>query len=400
MKAKSWFNLHHFCGFFFGLLLLWVSFTGTLAVLSYEVQYLSDDKFQASQPYQGQVNWQQLEQQLNQHYSGYQIQDARLQSSDYHAGEVRIRNQQEVKYVYFDATTGHITGEGSYGRYSRFLRDIHRNLSMGAEGKWLVCLMSLLLIGLFISSFQVYKNWWHGFKRLPSYFKASNKRSFWSDSHKLSGVYSLWFIAVMGFTGSFYLYEHGASQLGAPIYKVPLVATANTDEQQALPFSQLLETAKQHWPQLEIRQFSYPVSYNGSFSVSGQTDAMLTIDRGNTLWLDMYTGKVLNQQRAQELSPLVRLGDAMDYFHFGTLGGLTTKLIWFGFGLILCVLSITGMRMYWLRVRRQQPSILKWLGAGGVFSVIIILVSTYLTIVNFAQFPNNEGTAPYLYSSQ
>ena len=47
------------------------------------------------------------------------------------------------------------------------------------------------------------------------------------------------------------------------------------------------------------------------------------------------------------------LGDwilwAMHPLHFGTLWGMTFKLLWFCFGLSLAILTITGLLMYWNR---------------------------------------------------
>lgn len=66
-------------------------------------------------------------------------------------------------FVYFDPNTGKILGEGQWGRLARFLRDIHRKLSMGDAGKLLVTSLSLLLFIILVSSFFVYKDLWRYF---------------------------------------------------------------------------------------------------------------------------------------------------------------------------------------------------------------------------------------------
>lgn len=62
---------------------------------------------------------------------------------------------------------------------------------------------------------------------------------------------------------------------------------------------------------------------------------------------------MLFRQRAEELGPLSRWFDTADELHFGTFGGLTTKLVWFAFGLALSSLIPTGAYL-WVRRRSQM----------------------------------------------
>ena len=72
--------------------------------------------------------------------------------------------------------------------------------------------------------------------------------------------------------------------------------------------------------------------------------------------------------------------------HFGTLGGLPTKILWFLFGAILTALSVTGVLIYSQRLAKEsgtpdRKAALAWRGTGrwGYVGVALILLSLALT---------------------
>jgi len=49
-----------------------------------------------------------------------------------------------------------------------------------------------------------------------------------------------------------------------------------------------------------------------------------------------------------------------DPLHFGTWGGLATKLVWFAFGAFLTALSVSGLAIYSLRLLRAERRPAGW----------------------------------------
>ncbi len=82
--------------------------------------------------------------------------------------------------------------------------------------------------------------------------------------------------------------------------------------------------------------------------------------RANAVWTDPASGEVRLIADGTDLSVHQRISEMADPLHFGTFGGIWTKLIWFVFGVLLTGLSISGAAIYALRImksRREEPSI-------------------------------------------
>lgn len=384
MTAKSWFKLHSFAGFAFGLLLLLVCFTGTLAVVSHEIQYLADQKYRVLSERQGPVPWQVLEQNLAKAYPDYQISNLNVPEQWYLAGSVSLNKGSEFLFVYFDPASGALTGEGQWGTVSRFLRNLHMYLSLGPTGKIVVTSLSFLLLIILVSSFYVYRQWWRKGFQLPSVAKASS-RTFWSDWHKWTGIWCWGFILLMFLTGLWYFTEHFLLKFKVEHYpKAPKLELV-TAQYQALSLTELMQAAQKARPELDIRALNYPLSERNAVVVVGQDNSLLVRDRANRIYLNPVTAQVIQIQRAADLKALAYIADMADPLHFGNFAGLGVKLLYFVFGLGFTFLVAGGIWMHWLRTKRQQPQLIRWLGWSGGLSSVLVITALVVTSVQFSQ---------------
>lgn len=85
---------------------------------------------------------------------------------------------------------------------------------------------------------------------------------------------------------------------------------------------------------------------------------------------------MLRVEKGEELSAHQRISEMADPLHFGTFGGMATKVVWFVFGLAMAGLCVTGMAIYSLRLknvlapdelaqRRHGFAGRLWLGMGA-----------------------------------
>ena len=117
--------------------------------------------------------------------------------------------------------------------------------------------------------------------------------------------------------------------------------------------------------------------------------------RANAIWIEAETGQVLLVNDGRDLNLHQRISEAADPLHFGTWGGLATKLIWFVFGLALTGLSVSGVAIYALRLMRAErrpagwgPAVaVSWRGMGVWRwpAVVLVLIGFLLIPTVFLQ---------------
>ena len=110
-----------------------------------------------------------------------------------------------LAFLHAHPTTGEIQGEGPWVGAARILRNMHRHLNLPVWlGVPIVPSLAFLLLVSLVSSFVVYKKWWRGFAK-P--LRKRDARTWWGDFHRLAGVWSLWFVALIVLTSVWYFAE-------------------------------------------------------------------------------------------------------------------------------------------------------------------------------------------------
>jgi uncharacterized iron-regulated membrane protein len=224
---------------------------------------------------------------------------------------------------------------------------MHRHLLLPA--KWgipIVSSLSILLTVSLVTGLLSYKKFWRGFFKWP---RRRNARLMTGDLHRLGGLWSLWFVALIAVTGLWYLVESLGGN--APNVKAPTAISAPMKPLSGAEIDTFAATARRAYPGLDIRELRLPAKPDDPIGFFGQADAVLVRDRANRVWIDPGNGRVLGLAKGEMLSAHQRISEAADPLHFGTWGGMVTKLVWFVFGAILTALSVTGMMIFSLRLK-------------------------------------------------
>jgi uncharacterized iron-regulated membrane protein len=210
----------------------------------------------------------------------------------------------------------------------------------------LVAALSIPLLITLVSSFFIYKRWWRGFFSWP---RADRPRRLWGDLHRLFGVWSLWFVALIAITGAWYLVE----SLGGDAQPPADIALATDGKTPAPADPQAIDRAvaalQQHWPELRVRGVQPSLDGQGLL-LEGQARAWLVRDRANVAGFDLRDGRLLDRRDGRDMNLHQRTAEMADPLHFGSFGGWPVRLIWFLFGAALTTLCFTGVYLYGLRV--------------------------------------------------
>ena len=355
-KAKAsrlWWVVHQWVGLKLSVFMSFVLLTGTLAVFSNEIDWLIHSGMRVNpSTLNGDIAWVELARATyNQHPDG-NIQSLTAPVDKGFAAFATVTSEGgERRLVYAHPSTGVFQGDYNWVTVQRVLRFMHRHLFLPtAIGVPLVSALSIFLLISIVTSFVVYKKWWRGFFK-PIRFR--DARTALGDVHRIMGVWSLWFVALMALTGLWYLAESTFARApGHP--SVQVEATELSLRQQVDQLELALHIAQEANPELNLKRIVFPTKRSGAFIFQGDHKAMLVRPRSNAVWVEAATSEVKLLTDGRELNMHQRISEMADPLHFGYFAGVWTKIIWFTFGVLLTALSITGVAIYSTRLLKSE----------------------------------------------
>ncbi len=278
--------------------------------------------------------------------------------------------------IYVDPGTGRVTGH----EYGRSLQDVMRALHYylfvpGDAGFYLVTSLSFVLLGSLITGLIVYKKFWRGFFTMPRADR--NLRTLMGDLHRLIGLWSTWFVAIISLTSIFYFFEWMGLDWES---EAPQTASGQLVESaSAEQIGQWTAAARRARSGFAITAVHLPYSETDPVIVQGHWQAVLVRERADAVFIDPATGGIIGERAAHEMPVGERIVHTVDPLHFGTFGGLVTKLLWAVFGLMLTALAATGATIYAKRTRMAVRdgvtlSFLDYLGAWKWPNLIVVTV--------------------------
>lgn len=395
MDRAKWFNIHSWVGFKFALLLSFVLVTGTFATVSHEIDWLTNAAKRVSPSTVEQLDWVAVYASALEQVPDKALLNLGAPVDPWFSVELTYyEHHKQLHRQFFHPTTGEHLGDGRWYNWQRFFRMSHRHLMVPtAIGISIVGLLGVLMLLSLITALVVYKRWWAGFLRMP---RTHHRKVFWGDLHRLFGVWSLWFVLVIAVTGVWYLAELWGLRA---TYPERAEATSVVAQEQAVmptaeAFSAMVAQIREIYPELQIQRVFFPRKAGHAVIFQGQADAILVRPRVNAVSFDPFTAAHLKTIKGEEMSAHVRISEAADPLHFGTFGGLISKLVYFVFGVILSGLAISGTYIYGMRVARinkSEPSQQKriWRAAiahmtwGKWISYLSITVCAVLTVLLF-----------------
>lgn len=256
--------------------------------------------------------------------------------------------------VYVNQHTGAVLGQLEYDR-SLFgvILNIHRTLLIGTTGRIVVELATswgliLIITGLYL--------WWpRGKKAWGVWLPRLRGKSYviWRDWHTVPGFYlSLLAFLVLG-TGLFFsqLFTLGYQGLARvtnayPASYVNPPKSARKEGATRLPLDQIIAIARREQRE-KAMYVDFPHTAEDSLTVyAGDYDSPSTL---TFLYLDQYSGVVLDAIRWQQLSSLAKVQVSAYAIHIGSIYGLPTKILAVLVCVIILAMSVTGAAMWWLR---------------------------------------------------
>jgi len=361
---RVWWQVHQWVGFKLSLVLAFILFTGTLAVLSHEIDWLLQPSLRvAPSSVEGEPRWERIATSAAEYPRTKEILSIGEPIASAFAARVMVVfDDGAYGFLHVHPTTGMVQGEGVWWGAQRVLRNMHRHLNLPTKiGVPLVSALALLMLVSVATSFVVYKGWWRGFFKPV---RTAKPRSLWGDLHRLLGVWSLWFLLLIAVTSVWYLVESLGGEAPAPP-SATLAAKGDAGEASLEAGARLaasLAAVRRADPGLEIEMIVFPSERSGALVFQGQRSAWLVRPRANATWVDPTTADVLLRTDARDMGVHQRISEMADPLHFGDFGGYWTKIPWFLFGLALTFLAVSGCAIYAIRLADRAKVSIGWRG--------------------------------------
>jgi len=343
---RLWFDLHSWLGLKLCLFMGFVCLTGTLAVFSQEIDWLLHSPMRVTDGGEH-AGWGPVIHAAQTAHPDWELEGISAGHTRLFAARAQMRLPDgKRRFVWVNPYTAQVTGDTGWFNAQRLLRNTHRHLMLPvAWGVPLVAALSIPLLLSLLSSLYIYKKWWRGFFNRPD---PSRPRRLWGDVHRLAGVWSLWFLLLIGVTGAWYLIE----SLGGDAPAAPTMRLAKGDDRAAAvdpaAVDAAVQTVRQQWPRLDILG-AIPARDGGSILFLGEADAWLVRERANNIAVDLHTGHVIGMHDGRALGVHQRIAEMADPLHFGSFGGWPIRLLWLLAGTLLTGLCVTGVYLYGLR---------------------------------------------------
>lgn len=350
---------HFYAGLIVTPVLIVVALTGALYVFKEELERVIYPQLMFVAPQPQTVSYeQQLAQVKAALPTGATVHGVSISADPTRATVVSAEPAPE-RYVsvFVNQHTGAVQGQLEYDR-SLFgvILNIHRTLLVGATGRIVVELATSWGIILIVTGLYL---WWprDGKKRGVWWPRVSGKRYvLWRDWHTVPGFYlSLLAFLILG-TGLFFTqlfargYQAAAYVTNAypPSYVNP-PKSAKQDGTTKLPLGEIIAIARRSQRKTEM-YVDFPHTAEDCVTIyagSYHSPSSLTF-----LYLDQYSGKLLDTINWQQISAVAKVQVAAYSIHIGSIYGLPTKILAVLVCLLIVAMSVTGAAMWW--VRRPQ----------------------------------------------
>ncbi|MDR0611045.1 MAG: PepSY domain-containing protein [Planctomycetaceae bacterium] len=378
------YKTHLWLGIISGIVLFVVCLTGTVLVFEGDIiSFLERDKHFVSHPGKSVLNLDDLvakvEQDTNSKVILVDIDDRRIDTTKYYSMVTKTENYKnaetkpeiQIQRHSVDPYTGEIViFENSFsplGEFFYVVRRLHQRLFLPSPiGELVVGSATLIFVIITLSGFCLWlpanfrniKAWKNGC--LIRFRKG--KYSLIFDLHKTLGFYALIPILLMALTGltwSFQWYENGVHMVFAPYPYTPLKSLPKNPDAKQLPIGffdkkadELLAPRKGGY-----RKIFFPEKEDdGVMIMEWRREGLLQLGGLDRIQFDQYTGEVLQFDNFDKFSISKKIVVLFPLIHYGSFLGLSTRIIFFIACLIATTLPITGVVIWWRKLRNLRKA--------------------------------------------
>ncbi|MDD5113356.1 MAG: PepSY-associated TM helix domain-containing protein, partial [Methylobacter sp.] len=275
-----------------------------------------------------------------------------------------VPGQSEWHQVYVNPYTAKVTGQrlmfdtskSCRGALMNFFVRFHYTLALGEAGRTFVGIVGLLLVFSILTGLIV---WWPNpgkLRQALSLKRHASAERFNFDLHKTVGFYSslvLLLVLVSGVEMVFPVYADALVKVFLPVSpKAEAPVSETTNPGFPITLAQVVAVTDSRFPDGAYKWIFFPQGERSVFRVVKRAPEEVNLTRPfRTLWLDQYTGKIVQERVPTKNEAGDTLLQWIYPLHNGEAFGLTGRILIFISGLVPAVLYVTGF-IRWRQKRR------------------------------------------------
>ncbi|MBW4693420.1 MAG: PepSY domain-containing protein [Lyngbya sp. HA4199-MV5] len=346
-RFREWvLRLHGLIGIVMGLLLVVSSLTGVGIVFREELDHALHRSLQSVSPQAEQVSIDAVLAPVMASHPDLPLQFILFPRKPDETYLVAMKEPNGHRLETFvNPYTGAVLGERVWERSPiGFLYGLHEELLSGTGGMIVVGITGFFLLLTALTGIVL----WTGWRRLATGFKIR-----WNapaalvnfDIHNVGGIVSSVFLLILAATGIVIVVLHVLPALSLP----PTVKSA--PQASSITLNELLRNADAAMPEGKTTVMVFPEATPEKVSINKKLPNQATgrFDL-SSVELDRTTGKVLQVTKVEKAEGFFKFIVAIADLHFGTFGGLSTRILYVFVGLMPTVLFVTGL-VNWKRRR-------------------------------------------------
>ncbi|MWB96489.1 hypothetical protein GON26_19165 [Flavobacterium sp. GA093] len=361
MNKKTLWKIHAWIGLYTGAMILLFSITGSCIVFRKELDaILNPELYKVSQSKKEIVSLDEISKKVLSKYPGYYLHHFKFNEED-KAFEVKIKpetksskNKKKDLDFFIDPNNGDINGfRKPETGLLYWVAKLHTNLLGGKIGRYVVGVFGIALLLMLVGGLLIYSNFMKK-KRVTQIRWGEGTRKVSADWHKLLGLTTVPFNLVWAITGITlaFLPSIIEASIGKPneTFAKPKILE-NPIAINPFSYDQIANTVALNFRNAKIKTIREAYKDNPFIEVKLDYGSPLIKDDAAKLYIDKDKKQIISHFDPRVASLSTKLFYSQDPLHYGTFGGLWSKIIYSIFGLSSGILCITGFVIY---LKRNQ----------------------------------------------
>lgn len=361
---QRWFGKWHvYLGIIAGAIVAFVGVTGSILVFQDEIDRALNPELFTVMAQQKKMSFEEIIPLVRQKYPDLKFDYFLKAVEDKPNLAYHLFNFKTEEEYFINPYTATLSGKRIHeSSFIHIVTELHRTLLIPTAGRYIVGLATLCLLILTISGLRLWiPNKWNQLKSvLTVKFSAGFKRQNY-DWHNVLGFYSAPVVTLLSLTGVCITFSplviallfvlNGQSPQG--VASLLGAKSTYTEGARTLPLEDIVAATQNAMPGVRIAGVAFPADSTGSYRLDVIGEGLPKSGKREMLILDQYSGKVLLNSRTDFPNSGNAYLSWLTPIHYGSFGGMPTKIMALLGGLMPLVLFVTGFIIWWPRFRKK-----------------------------------------------